>query len=63
MGSVPYKRIITTVAWVALALSVSIIASILANLTNFQGVNPAIESVSGGVQGGLAYVGGVPGLF
>ena len=63
MGTVPYKRIITTVAWVALALSVSIIASILANLTNFQGVNTAIESVSGGVQGLLSNVVGATGLF
>ena len=63
MDTVPYKRIITTVAWVALALSVSIIASILANLTNFQGVNPAIESVSGGVQGLLSNVVGATGLF
>ena len=63
MDTVPYKRIITTVAWVALALSVSIIASILANLTNFQGVNTAIESVSGGVQGLLSNVVGATGLF
>jgi len=63
MDTVPYKRIITTVAWVALALSVSIIASILANLTNFQGVNTAMESVSGAVQGLLSNVVGATGLF
>ena len=63
MDTVSYKRLITTGVWVALALSVSIIASILANLTNFQGVNTAMESVSGAVQGLLSNVVGATGLF
>ena len=63
MDTVPYKRLITTGVWVTLALSVSIIASILANLTNFQAVNTAIESVSGAAQGLLSNVVGATGLF
>ena len=63
MDTVPYKRLITTLAWVALVLSVSIIVSVLANLSDLHTVNVVIDSISGITQGFLANIVGITGLF
>lgn len=63
MDTVPYKRLITTLAWVALVLSVSIIVSVLANLSDLHTVNIVIDSISGITQGFLANIVGITGLF
>ena len=63
MDTVPYKRLITTLAWVALVLSVSVIVSVLANLSDLHTVNIVIDSISGITQGFLANIVGITGLF
>ena len=63
MDTVPYKRLITTLAWVALVLSVSIIVSVLANMSDLHTVNIVIDSISGITQGFLANIVGITGLF
>ena len=63
MDTVPYKRLITTLAWVALVLSVSVIVSVLANLSDLHTVNIVIDSISGITQGFLADIVGITGLF
>ena len=63
MDTVPYKRLITTLAWVALVLSVSIIVSVLANMSDLHTVNIVIDSISGMTQGFLADIVGITGLF
>ncbi|MBH39285.1 MAG: hypothetical protein CL788_03700 [Chloroflexi bacterium] len=63
MDTVPYKRLITTLAWVALVLSVSIIVSVLANMSDLHTVNMVIDSISGNTQGFLANIVGITGLF
>ena len=63
MDTVPYKRLITTLAWIALVLSVSIIVSVLANLSDLHTVNIVIDSISGITQGFLANIVGITGLF
>ena len=63
MDAVPYKRLITTLAWVALVLSVSVIVSVLANLSDLHTVNIVIDSISGITQGFLANIVGITGLF
>ena len=63
MDTVPYKRLITTLAWVALVLSVSVIVSVLANLSDLHTVNIMIDSISGITQGFLANIVGITGLF
>ena len=63
MDTVPYKRLITTLAWVALVLSVSIIVSVLANMSDLHTVNIVIDSISGITQGFLADIVGITGLF
>ena len=63
MDTVPYKRLITTLAWVALVLSVSVIVSVLANLSDLHTVNVVIDSISGITQGFLANIVGITGLF
>ena len=63
MDTVPYKRLITTLAWVALVLSVSDIVSVLANLSDLHTVNIVIDSISGITQGFLANIVGITGLF
>ena len=63
MDTVPYKRLITTLAWVALVLSVSIIVSVLANMSDLHTVNVVIDSISGITQGFLANIVGITGLF
>ena len=63
MDTVPYKRLITTLAWIALVLSVSIIVSVLANMSDLHTVNIVIDSISGITQGFLANIVGITGLF
>ena len=63
MDTVPCKRLITTLAWVALVLSVSVIVSVLANLSDLHTVNIVIDSISGITQGFLANIVGITGLF
>ena len=63
MDTVPYKRLITTLAWVVLVLSVSVIVSVLANLSDLHTVNVVIDSISGITQGFLANIVGITGLF
>ena len=63
MDTVPYKRLFTTLAWVALVLSVSVIVSVLANLSDLHTVNIVIDSISGITQGFLANIVGITGLF
>ena len=63
MDTVPYKRLITTLAWVSLVLSVSVIVSVLANLSDLHTVNIVIDSISGITQGFLANIVGITGLF
>jgi len=63
MDAVPYKRLITTLAWIALVLSVSIIVSVLANMSDLHTVNIVIDSISGITQGFLADIVGITGLF
>ena len=63
MDTVPYKRLITTLAWVVLVLSVSVIVSVLANLSDLHTVNIVIDSISGITQGFLANIVGITGLF
>ena len=63
MDTVPYKRLITTLAWVALVLSVSVIVSVLANMSDLHTVNIVIDSISGITQGFLANIVGITGLF
>ena len=63
MDTVPYKRLITTLAWVALVVSVSVIVSVLANLSDLHTVNIVIDSISGITQGFLANIVGITGLF
>ena len=63
MDTVPYKRLITTLAWVALVLSVSVIVSVLANFSDLHTVNIVIDSISGITQGFLANIVGITGLF
>ena len=63
MDTVPYKRLITTLAWVALVLSVSIIVSVLANMSDLHTVNIVIDSISGITLGFLADIVGITGLF
>ena len=63
MDTVPYKRLITTLAWVALVLSVSIIVSVLDNMSDLHTVNIVIDSISGITQGFLANIVGITGLF
>ena len=45
MDTVPYKRLITTLAWVALVLSVSIIVSELADMSDLHTVNIVIDAI------------------
>ena len=63
MDTVPYKRLITTLAWVALVLSVSVIVSVLDNMSDLHTVNIVIDSISGITQGFLANIVGITGLF
>ena len=63
MDTVPCKRLITTLAWVALVLSVSVIVSVFANLSDLHTVNIVIDSISGITQGFLANIVGITGLF